>query len=68
METEHTPSRAGRPPLGEERMRQFSCRLTPEQIIFLDELARKHGYVGRNGVIRILVDAARRTGNLPAVT
>lgn len=50
----------GRPPVADaERLVQTAFRFTPEQIEWLDQESERRGRIGRNAVLRQLVDKAR---------
>ena len=57
--TEHKRGR-GRPPVEGEKLVQTAFRFTEAQIEWLDSESRKRGRVGRNAVLRQLVDHARK--------
>jgi hypothetical protein len=52
--------RLGRPPIHDDEMLQINIRLTQEQIDWLSDEAKERGRIGRNAVVRSLIDAARR--------
>lgn len=57
-------ARKGRPPIDDEPLHQVSIRLTDEQVAWLDEASATLGRIGRNAVVRMLLDRARRRGPL----
>lgn len=57
-------ARKGRPPIDDEPLHQVSIRLTDDQVAWLDEASAALGRIGRNAVVRLLLDRARRRGPL----
>lgn len=57
-------ARKGRPPIDDEPLHQVSIRLTDDQVAWLDEASAQLGRVGRNAVVRMLLDRARRRGSI----
>lgn len=55
---EHKRGR-GRPPIGDDKLVQTAFRFTAEQIEWLDSQSEKLGRIGRNAVLRQLVDQAK---------
>ena len=55
-------ARRGRPPIDDEPLHQVSIRLTDDQVAWLDATSAGLGRAGRNAVVRMLLDRARRTG------
>lgn len=58
MKQVNKPQR-GRPPVEDEKMTQTAFRLTAEQLEWLDAESRRYGRIGRNAVLRRLIDKAR---------
>ena len=51
----------GRQPLGDEKLIQTAFRFTAEQLEWLDAQSERRGRIGRNAVLRQLVDEARKS-------
>ncbi len=59
MPTKEAGSR-GRPPVADEPLVQVNIRIRESDLAWLDETALAEGRIGRNAVVRRLIEAARR--------